>query len=131
MFIPSKTCFNIVSRLDTGVIGPVTTMPQFVEYFGGSMSSATRGIVVSSVLISATFASLFAGALSDIMGRNRAVGIGAAWFALGATLESGAVNFGMLIAGRLIVGIGEGLFLSTLVVYAQIILQFHTSTDEP
>ena len=73
--------------------------------------------MVSSVLLSATFASLFAGALSDIMGRGRAVGIGSAWFALGAALEAGASNLGMIIAGRLVVGVGEGLFLSTLVVY--------------
>ena len=92
-------------------------MPQFVESFGGSISPSTRGIVVSSVLISATFTSLFSGALSDSMGRSRAIAIGSAWFALGAALESGAVNLTMFIVGRLIVGIGEGLFLSTLVVY--------------
>jgi MFS family permease len=106
---------DLICSLDTGVIGPVTTMPIFIDYFG-ELSSTTRGIVVSSVLLSATFASLFAGTLSDTMGRTRAVGIGSAGFALGAALEAGASNLGMLIAGRLIVGVGEGLFLSTLVV---------------
>jgi MFS family permease len=101
--------------LDTGVIGPVTTMPVFVVYFG-ELSSTMHGMVVSTVLLSATFASLFAGSLSDTMGRTRAVSIGSAVFALGAALEAGASNLGMLITGRFIVGIGEGLFLSTLVV---------------
>lgn len=106
---------DIILSLDTGVIGPITTMPAFVDYFG-ELSSAKRGIVVSSVLLSATFASLFAGILSDTMGRTRAVGIGSAGFALGAAIEAGALNLGMLIVGRLVVGAGEGLFLSTLVV---------------
>lgn len=75
-----------------------------------------RGIVVSSVLISATVTSILSGSLSDSMGRTRALGIGALGFALGAALEAGASNIGMLIAGRLVVGVGEGLFLSTLIV---------------
>lgn len=90
-------------------------MPTFTDQFG-ELTSTMRGIVVSSVLLSATVASLCAGSLSDTMGRTRAVGIGSVGFALGAALEAGASSLGMLIAGRLIVGIGEGLFLSTLVV---------------
>jgi len=101
-------------RLDTAVIGPVTTMPMFIDYFG-NLSSSLRGIVVSSVLLSATFASLFSGLLSDNMGRTRAVAVGSLIFALGAGIEAGAVGLAMLMVGRTIVGIGEGLFLSTLV----------------
>ena len=105
----------LASRLDTGVIGPVTTMPTFVDYFG-HLSSTLHGIVVSSVLLSATVASLFAGTLSDTMGRTRAIAIGALVFTVGAALEAGATNLGMLILGRLVVGAGEGFYLSTLVV---------------
>jgi predicted MFS family arabinose efflux permease len=39
-------------------------------------------------------------------------------FAVGAALEAGASNLAIFIAGRTVVGLGEGLFLSTLVVYA-------------
>jgi len=92
-------------------------MPTFIDHFG-ELSATMRGIIVSSVLLSATIASLLSGTLSDSMGRTRAVGIGSAGFALGAAVEAGASSIGMLIAGRLIVGVGEGLFLSTLVVCA-------------
>lgn len=68
--------------------------------------------MVSSVLLSATIGSLLSGWLSDTMGRKRAVAVGSLIFALGAALEAGAVNLGVLILGRLIVGFGEGLFLS-------------------
>ncbi|MCJ1248378.1 hypothetical protein MMC30_005595 [Trapelia coarctata] len=107
---------GLLNGLDTGTIGPVTAMPSFFDSFGIQSSSLT-GLVVSSILLPATFASLFAGALSDSLGRTRAVAIGALFFAIGAALEASAVNLGMLIAGRCVVGTGEGLFLSTLVVY--------------
>jgi MFS family permease len=101
--------------LDTGTIGPVTTMPFFVDTFG-ELSSTLHGFVVSSVLLSATIASLFAGGLSDGMGRTRAIAIGALIFGIGAALEAASFNLAMLIVGRLIVGAGEGLCFSTLVV---------------
>jgi predicted MFS family arabinose efflux permease len=90
-------------------------MPTFIDYFG-ELSSITRRIVVSSVLLSVTFASLFAGILSDTMGRTRTVGIRSARFAFRAALKASASNLGILITGRLIVGVSKGLFLSTLVV---------------
>ena len=106
---------GLLNGLDTGTIGPVTNMPSFSDSFG-ILSSSLNGLVVSSILLPATVASLFAGALSDSLGRTRAVAIGALFFAIGAALEASAFSLGMLIGGRCVVGIGEGLFLSTLVV---------------
>jgi MFS family permease len=91
-------------------------MPNFVETFG-DFSASTHGFVVSSLLLSATFASLLSGTLSDNLGRTRALAAGALVFTIGAAIEAGSSQLGVLILGRLIVGIGEGLFLSTLVVY--------------
>ncbi|MCJ1262955.1 hypothetical protein MMC22_002825 [Lobaria immixta] len=107
---------GLLNGLDTGTIGPVTAMPSFTENFG-VLSSTLHGMVISSVLLPATFASLFAGPLSDNVGRTRAVALGAVFFAIGAALEASAVSIGMLVAARCVVGVGEGLFLSTLVVY--------------
>ena len=90
-------------------------MPAFTEDFG-ELSPSMAGIVVSSVLLTATLTSLFAGALSDSLGRTRALALGAFVFAIGAALEAAAVDLGMFVGGRCIVGVGEGLFLSTLVV---------------
>jgi MFS family permease len=90
-------------------------MPSFIESFG-PLSATLHGLVVSSILLPATFTSLFAGAVSDSLGRPRAIALGALFFAIGAALEAGAITLGMLIAGRCVVGAGEGLFLSNLVV---------------
>lgn len=90
-------------------------MPSFIATFG-EISSTLHGLVVSSVLPTATLASLFAGLISDKLGRTRAIVIGAFTFAVGAAIEAASTNLGMFIGGRCIVGLGEGTFLSTLVV---------------
>ena len=90
-------------------------MPSFEASFG-TLSSMMHGLVISSVLASAAVASGFSGLLSDSLGRTYAIGIGGLVFALGAALEAAAMSLIMLILGRLIVGVGEGLFISTLVV---------------
>ncbi|QIW96689.1 hypothetical protein AMS68_002207 [Peltaster fructicola] len=102
--------------LDTGCIGPITTMPQFVDYFG-SLSPTVHGLVVSSILIPAAVASFFAGGLSDTLGRPRTVGSGLLVFGLGCALEASAQNLGMLFAGRIITGLGEGVYMSAMSIY--------------
>lgn len=101
--------------LDTGTIGPATTMPQFTTTFG-PLSSTLHGLVVSTILIPAAISSFFGGHLANSVGRLKGVAIGAAVFGLGAGIEGGSVALGMLIVGRAVKGIGEGLFMSTSVV---------------
>lgn len=90
-------------------------MASFTQTFG-VLSSTLHGLVISSILLTAGVASLFAGHLSDSLGRTSAIALGAVVFAVGAALEASAFGIGMLIAARCVVGVGEGLFFSTLVV---------------
>ncbi|KAL1998834.1 hypothetical protein VTN02DRAFT_5502 [Thermoascus thermophilus] len=76
-----------------------------------------HGVIVSSILITASVSSFFAGHLADEMGRPLAVMVGSAIFSLGAALEASAVNLPMFICSRAVKGVGEGMFLSTLTVY--------------
>ena len=94
-------------------------MPAFTSNFG-KISAAFEGFIVSSILIAAAVVSLFAGAISDSLGRTRSLAIGALLFALGAAVEAAAINLGMFVAGRCIAGFGEGVFLNTLVVWVVI-----------
>jgi len=83
----------------------------------GVMSATLHGVVVSSILIPAAISSLFAGSIADQYGRTSTIVTGAVIFGVGATLESVATKLAPFIVGRVITGIGEGLFLSLLVVY--------------
>ena len=104
------------ASVDTGIIGPVTAMPGFADSFG-TFSPTIHGLIVSSILLPAAFTSFFAGHLADKVGRLKAIMIGASIFGVGAALEAGAVSLGMFIPGRALAGVGEGFFLSTVVVY--------------
>ncbi|KAL9048285.1 MAG: hypothetical protein Q9162_007794, partial [Coniocarpon cinnabarinum] len=116
----TKTCIvsigGLLFGLDTGSIGPITVMPQFGSILQNT-SSTLHGLVVSMILIPAAIASFFAGHLADRLGRPRGIAVGALIFAIGTTIETAAVRLAMLLVGRVITGIGQGLFLSTLVVY--------------
>lgn len=101
--------------MDTGTIGPVTTMPVFKETFG-DFSATLHGVIVSSILLPGAITALISGVLADKYGRVKIIGIGACIFGIGAAIECGAPILGVFILGRLVKGVGEGLFLSTIYV---------------
>lgn len=113
--VTSPTITHRSNSLDTGTIGPLTLMPQFHEIFG-VLSSTLHGLVVSTILITAATTSFFAGHVANYLGRTRAIAIGTFVFGIGAALEAGSVRLAMLFVGRGIKGVGEGLFLSIVVV---------------
>ena len=90
-------------------------MKSYVSDFG-ALSATVHGLVVSSILIPAAISSFFAGRVADVLGRPKNIAIGALIFGFGAALEAGAVSIAMFVAGRIIAGVGEGLYLGTLVV---------------
>jgi sugar porter (SP) family MFS transporter len=103
--------------MDTGTIGPVTTMSSFIDTFG-EFSSTMHGVIVSSILLPGALAALIAGILADRYGRTRMIAIGSIVFGIGAALETASFRLAMFIVGRLVKGVGEGIFLST--VYVQV-----------
>ena len=90
-------------------------MPSFVETFG-HLSATLHGVVVSSILISGGLTSLLGGILADRYGRTRMVALGSLIFGIGAVLETTSPHLAMFIIGRLIKGVGEGIFLMTVYV---------------
>ncbi|KAI0128225.1 general substrate transporter [Hypoxylon sp. NC0597] len=111
------SCVAMLFGMDTGTIGPVTTMPEFEKTFG-KLSATIHGVVISSILLPGALSALVAGLLADKYGRIRLIVIGCCVYGLGAAVECSATILGIFILGRLIKGIGEGLFLST--VYVQV-----------
>ena len=107
---------GLLFGLDTGTIGPVTSMSTFIHSFG-FLSPTKHGAVVSAILIPAATSSLFAGNIADSYGRSTTIIIGSAVFFLGATLECAAPKLAVFILGRVIKGLGEGLFLATVTTY--------------
>jgi DNA-directed RNA polymerase III subunit RPC2 len=98
-------------------------MSQFTNQFG-NLTSTQHGALVSSILVTGAIASFFGGRLADVLGRGLAVSLGGFIFGIGAALEAAAMHIAMFTVGRVIAGVGEGFFLSTMVVYG-IPVDFH------
>lgn len=107
---------------DTGSIGPITIMPDFQERFSnrhtGVISPTVQGLIVSSILITASLASVVSGPLSDRISRTRTIALGAITFSVGSAIACAAYTLPQIFVGRCIAGVGEGLFLSVVTVYA-------------
>lgn len=76
-----------------------------------------HGLLVSTILIPAALSSIFTGHLANALGRLSATAIGSFIFGIGAAIECSSFHLPQLFIGRAVKGVGEGFFLSTLVVY--------------
>jgi sugar porter (SP) family MFS transporter len=81
------------------------------------LSTFDLELIVSGVLAGAAVGSLVGGRLADLHGRRRLLLGTAVIFAIGALACAVAQSAGMLVVGRLIVGLGIGLASGTVPVY--------------
>lgn len=88
---------------DSGIISSTIAQPLFVSYMG-EPSAAERGGIVSSFTGGAIIGSLSISYLADVLGRKKTVFVGSVLATVGAALQGGAANIGMLITGRLLAG---------------------------
>ncbi|OLN81232.1 High-affinity glucose transporter 10 [Colletotrichum chlorophyti] len=77
-----------------------------------------HGVIVSSVLLPGALSAMISGIMADRFGHVRLFALGAFIYGCGTAIECGANILGVFILGRLIKGLGEGMFLSN--VYVQV-----------
>ncbi|KAK3384944.1 major facilitator superfamily domain-containing protein [Podospora didyma] len=85
--------------------------------FARMPSPTMYGLIISSILVPASISSLFAEKLADSPSRAREIAIGSLIVATSAALEASFTQIAMFIAGRMIQGVGQGLYIGKLVVY--------------
>src|SRR5271154_1104318 len=83
-----------------------------------SLSLLMVQVVTSWVTLGALVGSLAGGALGDQIGRKRTILIAGVLFTLGAVIQSFAPGAAVLVAGRLLVGIGVGVAAVAAPLYA-------------
>jgi sugar porter (SP) family MFS transporter len=74
-------------------------------------------LVSSGVPLGAVGGALMLGPLNEAVGRRMAIIVSLVLYTIGAALEAGAIDFGMIVAGRVILGLGVGLEGGTVPVY--------------
>jgi MFS family permease len=91
-------------------------MPQFAAIVG-EQSPTVIGITISSIMFGGAISSVFAGQLCDRFGHLLGIGSGACVFTIGSVLQASSLSLGQFVTGRVVAGIGEGIYLGLLNVY--------------
>ncbi|RYC80013.1 hypothetical protein BFJ63_vAg17103 [Fusarium oxysporum f. sp. narcissi] len=107
---------GLLYGLDTGSIGPITSMPQFSESIG-SLTSTQQGVYVACILLSAAVSSMSSGHVSDAISRRYGILTGAILGVIGTVLSAASPAFSALVVARLVSGVGFGQCIAVSTVY--------------
>lgn len=88
-------------------------MPQFTDTMG-EISPGIVGLTISMIMFAAAIPSALAGPPGDKYGRVIVIGAGAALFAIGGVLQASALSLPQFVAGRVLAGVGQGIFLGLM-----------------
>jgi hypothetical protein len=81
------------------------------------LQTSQVSLVASGVPLGAIGGALLLGPTNELVGRKWAIIISLLLYTVGAALEAGAMSFGMMVAGRVVVGLGVGIEAGTVPVY--------------
>ncbi|KAJ1722408.1 hypothetical protein LPJ53_003167 [Coemansia erecta] len=109
---------------DTGVMSSILEMDFWKAYFHNPGPTGV-GVIVSLLTAGCFVGSLFAGWLADRFSRKRTIMSACVVFCLGAAIQCGSRNRGMLIVGRFIAGLGVGCLSMTVPVFQSEIAPAH------
>lgn len=93
---------------DQGIISGILISSDFIDAFPQTKDPDIQGITASCFSLGNLVGCLLAALFGDRLGRKNTLRWGAVISALGAILQFAAVNFPMLILGRVINGFGNG-----------------------
>ena len=93
---------------DQGVISVINVMDQFHERYPLAVTAFGKSFMTAMLELGAFIGCLFMPTLADKISRKRAIMVVAVIFNVGAIMQTAAPNYGTLVAGRTIGGIGVG-----------------------
>lgn len=102
---------------DQGVMGSILVMQNFQAHFPTLTGSTIQGWLVSALELGAWAGALFNGYLADRISRKYSMLVAVIIFTLGTGFQTGAQDPAMLFAGRVIGGIGIGMFSMVIPLY--------------
>lgn len=104
---------GMLSGLDQSVIsGALLYMPESL-----GLSTSQTSLTSSAVPLGAIGGALILGPTNEAFGRKWAIIIALIFYTIGGALEAGAIDFGMIVTARVLLGIGLGLEGGTVPVY--------------
>ncbi|CCE62062.1 hypothetical protein TPHA_0B03900 [Tetrapisispora phaffii CBS 4417] len=116
-FIAIISCLSgLMFGFDISSMSSMIGTEGYIEYFG-TPDSTTQGGITASMAAGSLGGALVSPKFSDAFGRRVSLHLCAAFWIIGAIIQCASQNVGMLVAGRVISGIGIGFGSSTAPVY--------------
>lgn len=104
---------GLLSGIDQSLIsGANLYMPDDLNLSSGQASLVNAGMPLGAV-----GGALILSPANEYLGRRMAIMVSCVLYTIGAALEAGAIDFGIMFAGRFILGLGVGLEGGTVPVY--------------
>ncbi|MCJ1292662.1 hypothetical protein MMC34_004215 [Xylographa carneopallida] len=110
------TIGGMLFGFDISSMSAIIGTPQYVDYFNNP-HGIIQGAIGSALAAGSVVGSLFAGPLSDKIGRRDAIFVGCLFWLVGTAIQVACNGYGMLIGGRIINGICVGITSSQVPVY--------------
>ncbi len=107
------TAITFCVMLGVGLVSPI--LPLYAQGFG--VSYVAIGTFISVFPLVRLFANVPAGILADRWGERRVATLGPAIIALGSLVNATAWSYEVLIAGRVLEGLGSALYVTTAMKY--------------
>lgn len=89
------------------MLNGLNILPSYTDYF--QLTPATTGLNTASVFIGGILGPIFAGVISDRLGRRPAIFWGSLLTLFGVILQTAAQNIAMFVVARIILGFGTAL----------------------
>ncbi|EMC97185.1 hypothetical protein BAUCODRAFT_69251 [Baudoinia panamericana UAMH 10762] len=106
---------------DSGYINGVTGSAVFIELIEGPGHTALSGphnSLITAILSAGTFfGAIIAGDVAEILGRKWTVVLGCGIYIIGVILQVATNGLGLIVAGRLIAGLGVGFESAIVILY--------------
>ncbi|KAG2198590.1 hypothetical protein INT47_001037 [Mucor saturninus] len=109
---------GFICGYDTGAVTGITAMPLFQSnFFTEDNIDYLQGLLFALYLMTAAIGAFFSGYLCDRFSRKYSIIGASAVFSFGILLQIIGVNFGILLAGRIVGGFGSGLMTNAIPLY--------------
>ena len=110
------TVGGMLFGFDISSMSAIIGTPQYIEYFNDP-HGIIQGAIGSALAAGSIVGAIFAGPLSDYIGRRDAIFVACLFWLVGTAVQVAVNGYGMLIAGRIINGICVGITSSQVPVY--------------
>ncbi|KAK9413094.1 putative Major facilitator superfamily (MFS) profile domain-containing protein [Seiridium unicorne] len=114
-------CGGLFFGYDSGYISGVNGMSYFIKVIEGPdatvLSTANKSLIVSILSAGTFFGAIIAGDIAEWIGRKWTIITGCLIFLVGVILQVASHGLGLMVAGRLIAGLGVGFVSAVLILY--------------